>query len=200
MKRKLTFLVKATAAIAIIACFWIVFQFISITLIGEKEEIVEADTIIVLGAAVWPQGPSPALQARVYRSWQLYQDGLASTLLVSGGLGINPPTEAEAMAQVAQELGVAADDIVLEPNATTTWENLVYSKQIMEEKGFNNALVVTDAFHMKRTKLMAKDLGMEIYAVPAKNSVLYKNTGLRLQYTLREVAALSQYYLLRLLG
>ena len=56
---------------------------------------VTYDVIVVLGAAVWPGGqPSPALQRRVMHAVDLMQRGYAAYLLVTGGMGQYPPTEA----------------------------------------------------------------------------------------------------------
>ena len=178
---------------------WFTYQYYSILQVGEQTEPQPADVIIVLGAAVWPQGPSPALQARIYYATQLYHEGYAGKLILSGGLGENPPTEAEAMAVVATVLDVKADAMYLEKEARNTRENLAFSKEIMEENNWETAIIVTDVFHIKRALLIAEALGLEAYGAPAKNSVLYRNRSLRIRYTVREVLALISYYLYNIL-
>ncbi len=178
---------------------WFTYQYYSILQVGEQTEPQPADVIIVLGAAVWPQGPSPALQARIYYATQLYHEGYADKLILSGGLGENPPTEAEAMAVVATVLDVKADAMYLEKEARNTRENLAFSKEIMEENNWETAIIVTDVFHIKRALLIAEALGLEAYGAPAKNSVLYRNRSLRIRYTVREVLALISYYLYNIL-
>jgi len=177
---------------------WAGIQYWSISKIGEEAIPQPADVIIVLGAAVWPQGPSPALQARIDRAVELYNQGYADKIILSGGLGKNPPTEAEAMKVSMLRSGVETSAIHLEKEATNTIENIKYSKEIMEEYGWQSAIIVSDSFHMKRALLIAKNLGVDAYGAPAKNSVLYKNQQLRISYTLREVLALNRYYLLML--
>ncbi len=171
------------------------YQYYSILHVGEHAEPQPADVIIVLGAAVWPQGPSPALQARIYYATRLYHEGYADKLILSGGLGENPPTEAEAMAVAASVLDVKADAMYLEKEARNTRENLAFSKNIMEENNWETAIIVTDVFHIKRALLIAGDLGLSASGAPAKNSVLYHNRNLKIRYTIREVLALTNYYL-----
>ena len=68
---------------------------------------VTYDAIVVLGAAVWPGGqPSPALQRRVMHAVDLLQQGYAAYLLVTGGVGKYPPTEAEVMQRLAVAHGI----------------------------------------------------------------------------------------------
>ncbi len=182
-------------AIIILLLCWVSYQYLSIQHLGESAEPQPADVIIVLGAAVWPQGPSPALQARIYYATQLYHEGYADKLILSGGLGENPPTEAEAMAVAATALDVRADALYLEKEARNTRENLAFSKDIMDENNWETAIIVTDVFHIKRALLIAEDLNLKAYGAPAKNSVLYRNRSLRIRYTVREVFALMGNYL-----
>src|SRR5882724_3797868 len=68
---------------------------------------VTYDVIVVLGAAVWPGGqPSPTLQRRVMHAVDLMQQGYAVYLLVTGGMGHYPPTEAEVMQRLAVAHGI----------------------------------------------------------------------------------------------
>ncbi len=187
-----------TCIMMILGLTWVGFQYWSITKIGEETSPGPADVIIVLGAAVWPHGPSPALQARLTHAVQLYEAGYADRMILTGGLGNHPPTEAEAMQAAMLVLGVEREAMYLEEQATNTVENLKFSREIMQEQGWERAIIVSDFFHIKRALLIAGDLGIDAVGAPAKNSVLYQNRDLRVSNTLREVLALSSYYLLRL--
>ena len=192
VKKKTLF---APVLILLILICLLVYQYKSILLVGERAEPSPADVIIVLGAAVWPQGPSPALQARVEYAAQLYHEGYADKIIMTGGMGQNPPTEAEAMAAAAAELDVKAGAIYLEKEAGNTRENLEYSQGIMEANGWRTAIIVTDLFHIKRALLLAEELDLSACGAPAKLSPLYQNSILKARYTLREVFALKWYYL-----
>jgi uncharacterized SAM-binding protein YcdF (DUF218 family) len=199
MKRIYSRLVATLGVIIFLLSIWCSYQYWSITTVGENTEPEKADVIIVLGAAVWPTGPSPALQARIEHSAAVYNKGLAGYFILSGGLGQYPPSEAEAMGHVLKLLGINPSVMYFEDEATNTIENLKLSKAIMEEKGFETAIIVTDFFHLKRALMIAEDVGIEAYGSPAKNSVLYRNKDLRLKYTIREVLAITQYYFKRLI-
>ncbi len=160
-----------------------------------------ADAIIVLGCAVWPgERPSPALYARIQHAVALYRAGYASHLILSGGLGTYPPTEAEAMRRVAAQAGVPAEALVLEEQSHSTEDNLANSGAIMQARGWKNAIVVSDPFHMYRAELIAHDLGMEVYGSGAMDSPMYTDLGLRARSTARESIALVWYYGTRVLG
>ncbi|WP_051569078.1 YdcF family protein [Alkaliphilus transvaalensis] len=185
---------KVVGVLMVVIISWCVFQYISISSVGEKAKPGEADVIIVLGAAVWPTGPSPALQARVYRSNEIYKEGFSNSFILTGGLGKYPPTEAEAMAKILSNLGIEENALFLEDQATNTRENIKFSKKIMEEQGWETAIIVTDVFHMKRALLLASDYGIKAYGASVKNTHLYSNKLYKFRYTAREVLAISRYY------
>lgn len=122
---------------------------------------LRADVIVVLGAALRPDGgPSPALERRVARGVRAFRDGLADHLLMSGGAARHPTPEAEAMAALALAHGVPAERIVLEPRSANTFQNALFSGAIMAERGWRRAAVVTDPFHMRRALFVFRRLGI----------------------------------------
>jgi len=185
-------------ALTLLPILWIIYQYQSILAIGESAKPEPADVIIILGASVWPLGPSPALQARIEHGAYVHAQGLAGYFIVTGGLGTHPPTEAEAMKQELINMGINPRIILLEDSSTSTFENLMFSKAIMAEHNFETAIIVTDVFHTKRALLMAKDLNIKASGAPARESPLYTYKNLRRNYTLREVVALTWYYLYRI--
>ncbi|WP_202081021.1 YdcF family protein [Caldalkalibacillus salinus] len=171
----------------------IVVQYQDILRTGEEASPVKTDVILVLGAGVWEGGPSPALVSRTQHAAELYKQGFAPYIIVSGGLGEHPPTEAEAMQNILVEHDVPREAIILEDRAKNTAQNLAYSYELMEENEWSSVLIVTDVFHVKRAKLVAQDLPVEVHASGVKESILYQNSALRVRYTLREVLALNWY-------
>ena len=97
------------------------------------------DVIIVLGAAVWPGGqPSPALRRRVTHAVHLLQSEKGRRLLVTGGLGKHAPAEADVMRQLAIDAGVPPSLILVEDQATSTFEQVV---GVAERKGQSETVV-----------------------------------------------------------
>jgi uncharacterized SAM-binding protein YcdF (DUF218 family) len=160
-----------------------------------------ADTIIVLGSAVYPgERPSPSLAARTRKAIALYRDGYASHLIFSGGLGYNPPTEAEAMRRLALNAGVPDDAIILEDQSHSTEANLANSQAIMAAHGWRTAIIVSAPYHLFRAELVARDLGMSATGAPAREDPTFTAPHLHVWYTLRETLALLWYYATRLTG
>ena len=202
MRRKLPYLTVGlllSLLTVIVICFVVTYR--SIDERGNRDDTRLADAIIVLGAAVWPdERPGPSLRARTEWAIELYQDGYASFLILSGGLGRYPPEEAEVMRRLAVEAGIPSEALVLEKGAHSTWESLLYTSEIMQERGWDTALIVSDPFHMKRALLMAGDIGLSVYASPALNSPTHKSLPRRIFYTSREALALWWYLIQRTIG
>src|SRR5690606_981427 len=122
-----------------------------------------ADVLIVLGAAVWSGGrASPTLQKRVAHGVDLLKAGAAPWVMVTGGLGRHPPTEAEVMRRLATEAGADSSRIILEDRATTTLESAEFCTAIMRKHGWTSAIIVTDGYHLPRSLMAFRALGAEV--------------------------------------
>ena len=117
--------------------------------------------IVVLGAAVWADGPSPTLRRRVMHGARLFHDTPGAVVICCGGLGKHPPTEAEAIAMLLREAGVPDSAIRLEDTSTNTRENLRFALPILGTLGLHRIVIVSDAFHLPRAKLIARRLGLQ---------------------------------------
>ena len=161
----------------------------------------QVDAIIVLGAAVWPsERPSPTLNARIQHAIALYRAGYAPRLILSGGLGRYPPSEAEAMRREMVKAGIPNDALFLEDQSHSTEENLGFSKKIMDAHGWRTAIIASDPSHLYRAEIIARDLGIEAYGSPALLSPTWTAERLRLWNTGREAGALVWYYVTRVTG
>lgn len=178
--------------VLVAACFAVTYR--TIDQRSGRSDLRQADVILVLGSAVWPnEQPSPSLRARTERAIELYQEGYASHLLLSGGLGRYPPEESEVMRRLAAAAGIPDQALVLDKKARSTRESVTAAKQIMEERGWETALIVSDPFHIQRALLISEDAGFEAYGVPALQSPTYTIPARRRFYTAREVLALWYY-------
>ncbi len=160
--------------------------------INEPDSI---DVLIVLGAGVWGDRPSPQLQLRLETAASLYKKNPEMTVLVSGGQGPDEwISEAQAMHDTLIALGVSDTSILMEEDSTSTVENLRYSKAVLDSLGFENPSIgiVTTDFHMYRAKMLARRFGMEAQGQSAPNVpiIIVKNT-------LREIAALIKDFVIR---
>jgi uncharacterized SAM-binding protein YcdF (DUF218 family) len=156
-----------------------------------------ADTAIVLGASLRHDVPSPGLQERLDHAVQLYRDGKFKQFIVSGGLDHNGSklTEAEGMQLYLIKQGIAKKHIWLENEATSTYENLLFSKRIMSEQGFVSAIIVTHDFHGARSMDIARTLDIKQVAISTTGSkVLFMP-----YHEARETLAYSKWELTKLL-
>ncbi|KHF36432.1 vancomycin high temperature exclusion protein [Paenibacillus sp. P1XP2] len=149
------------------------------------------DVGIVLGASMWGDAPSPGLKERLDEALKLYNEKKFSYMIVSGGLDKpgNQYTEAEGMRNYLVQHGVPESAVILENKARSTYENLLYSKQIMKERGFKSAVIVTHQYHGMRSKDIADFLD---YADPKLG--LTESKTLQMKYHKpREVLAYTKW-------
>lgn len=171
-------------------CLWVEWQ-------GRQEEIVPADAIVVLGAAQWNGRPSPVLQARLDRAIELYQQGYASWLVLTGGsVPGDPHSEAAVGRAYAMAQGVPAEAILIEDRSRTTLENLQGASSLLQTRQARSILLVSDPFHMARALCIARDLGLAAHPAPTHTSPVSQEALSRAGYDLREAAALLGYWLL----
>jgi uncharacterized SAM-binding protein YcdF (DUF218 family) len=146
-----------------------------------KARGIECDVIVVLGAALAPDGRlGPALEERVVAGAAAWHAGRAPLVIMTGA------KEAGAMRARAVELGVPADVILLERTARTTRENATATTVIMRRRGLARALIVTQPYHSRRSVSAFRRAGVEAepLGLPARD---------RWWPVLREVVALASY-------
>jgi uncharacterized SAM-binding protein YcdF (DUF218 family) len=115
------------------------------------------DAIMVLGYPANRDGtPSPEQRERVLEAVREYQAGVAPRLIMTGGAAHNEYTEAHVMAQLAESQGVPAPDVLEEPQAQNTIQNIFYSAQIMHAHGWRSAEVVSSPSHLPRASLIVR--------------------------------------------
>ena len=146
---------------------------------------------LILGAAVWPDGPSPSLRRRTQSALKLWQEGEVDHLVPCGGLGRHPPAEASAMADLLHAAGVPAEAITCEYRSTNTAENLRFALPILDALGTRAPVIVTDAYHMPRARIIARRLGLAPRPAPVPPAGGHWPTILR--GTLREIPACLAY-------
>ena len=136
----------------------------------------KAEAIVVLGGGTYPaQYPRPTVEMsgagdRVYYAANLYREGRAPIVLLSGG-NIDWMTNAEAtpaseMAEIITFMGVPQSALLLEDRSQNTNEDAIFSTQMLKEKGIHRILLVTSAIHMPRAMAVFKKQGLEVIPAP----------------------------------
>lgn len=108
-----------------------------------------ADAIVVLGQRLTHEGTgSTILWNRMRMAKLLLDEGWAPRLIVTGDQERNGVTEADKMVEYGLALGIPAELMEKEPRARTTVENASYSAELMVQRGWTSALVVTGQWHL----------------------------------------------------
>lgn len=153
---------------------------------GKKDEKSPSDVAIVLGAAVWDGEVSPVYRERINHAITLYEDGFVDYIILTGGFGEGSyKSDSQVAKEYALSQGVPEERILTEEKSTITEENLEFSKEIMDENGFETAIIVSDPLHMKRSMLMAKDYNINALSSPTTTS-MYKSLKTKIPFLLRE--------------
>ena len=148
--------------------------------------------IVVLGTAQYNGWPGPVFRARLDHALDLWRDGYAPLLVVTGGKRPGDGfTEAEAARAYLAEAGVPAGAIVGEDAASDTWESMQSVGTLLEPLGVDEVIIVSDGFHLFRSRLMARDVGLRSWGSPAEASPIRTGGGGELSYVLREAAAVA---------
>lgn len=177
-RRRVWWRLLLLAVVAVVAYFGVTFFQVWST--GRSDQVRPVDAIVVMGAAQYDGTPSPQLAARLDHAADLYALGLAPLVVVTGGKQPDDRfTEAEASAHYLVDRGVPADAIVLENDGRTTFESLHGVAGILDARGLDSVLIVTDPFHSLRSRLIAEDAGLDAYVSPTPSSVVTGGNELR---------------------
>ncbi|MFE5317328.1 YdcF family protein [Paenibacillus sp. NPDC056579] len=180
MKRKSAkrTLARIVIALCCAALLWIGYLLWLMGSLTDNPE-TKGDVGIVLGAALWGDKPSPGLRERLDKAVELYRTGRIPGLIVSGGagsaqeIGESRLTEAEGMRNYLLEQGIPRDVIWMENQSTDTYENLLFSKSIVQEHHWRKVVIITHQYHAARALDMAEFLGYEHpAAAPVTSKVL----------------------------
>ena len=128
----------------------------------ECEELADVDCIIVLGAAVWGNKPSPMLEDRLLEGIKLYQNNVSSKIIMSGDHGQEEYDEVNIMKNYAIQKGVPSEDIFMDHAGFSTYESIYRARDIFQAK---KIVIVTQKYHLYRTLYIANKLGLEAYGV-----------------------------------
>jgi vancomycin permeability regulator SanA len=121
---------------------------------------------IVFGARVWEGGvPSNTLHDRVLAAVESYQAGKVKKLLMSGDRSGPEYDEPAAMKQLAMDLGVPAENIVLDPKGFRTYDTCRRAKEIFK---IDKAILFTQDYHQPRAQYLCDNLGIDSIGIDTK--------------------------------
>lgn len=161
---------------------------------GDPKE--DCEYVVVLGAKVRPDGPSVSLMDRIRTAAKYLDENPEVIAIVSGGKGADEPiTEAKCMYDELVALGIDPRRIWVEDKATSTWENLHFSLDLIEKHTGRRPVkigILSSEYHLFRASLFAKACNVEAVGIPATTSRLSQ----RINHFMREIAGVWHYILL----
>ena len=130
----------------------------------EYSQLTDVDCILVLGAGIWGDKPSPMLEDRLNEAISLYKNGVSSKIIMSGDHGKTDYDELNTMKNYAIQQGIPSEDIFMDHAGFSSYESMFRAKEIF---GANKIVIVTQKYHLYRSIYIARQLGIEAYGVGA---------------------------------
>jgi len=158
-----------------------------VLVVSQQDQRLPADAIVVLGAAQYNGRPSPVLRARLDHALQLYREGLAPRIVVTGGVGRGDTTSEATVARhylIARK--VPPDAVIEQPQGRSTQASMTAVADWLAGARLQRVILVSDPFHMFRLRLEARRTALEAYTSPTESSPISDNPVLELRYLAAE--------------
>jgi len=186
--RRLVRFIRRVVIFGMVAFFmlWII-SASAVLIWSARDEARPAHAIVVLGAAQYAGRPSPVLRARLDHALNLWKRNLAPLLILTGGTGLGDTTSEAAVGRTyAKKRGVPDTLILVENEGRTTRESMKAVAGMLEVRGLQSALLVSDPFHMLRLRILARRFGFTPYTSPTRTSPIDPNREERWKYIFSE--------------
>jgi uncharacterized SAM-binding protein YcdF (DUF218 family) len=145
--------------------------FVQVWRAARSDDTRPSQAIVVLGAAQFDGQPSAVFRARLEHAAELYEEGVAPTIVVTGGKQPGDRfTEAETGATYLHGLGVPDAAILRETTSRSSWESLSASARFLDERGMTKVVLVSDPFHSLRIEAIAEEIGLDAVTSPTRTS------------------------------
>lgn len=128
------------------------------------------DCVLVLGAGVWGESPSPMLEERLNRGIEVYKTGCADRILMSGDHGRTEYDEVNVMKDFAVGKGAVAEEVFMDHAGFSTYESMYRAKEVFQVE---KVVIVTQKYHLYRAVYNARRLGLDAYGVAADGQYNY---------------------------
>ncbi len=148
----------------------------------EYQQLKDVDYILVLGASVRRERPSPMLEDRLKKAIELYNINTQNKILVTGDHTKEDYDEVTIMKNYLLENNIPEEKIIMDPAGVSTYDSIFrVQKQLKAKK----IIIVSQKYHLYRALYIANSLGIEAYGVPA-DDIKYKGATYR---KVREILA-----------
>ena len=139
---------------------------------GSLQELHKADAIVVFGAAEYAGHPSPVLRARLDHAFDLFRQGIAPVVIITGGAASDPHfSEGGVGRDYLKRRGIPERNLIAETQGSDTAQSAVRVAVIMRANGLHSCVAVSDAYHVFRIKRLLEHEGVgPVYVAPRPDS------------------------------
>ncbi|WEK71092.1 MAG: YdcF family protein [Candidatus Chryseobacterium colombiense] len=147
---------------ASVIILWFFVHSTYITIDGLSDHDQHADLAVILGNKVNEDGTlSKRLEKRLESGIDLYQNHRIKKILVSGGLGKEGFYEGDKMKEFLVEKGIPDSLIIVDNHGDNTRATVINTLKLKPQLKFNSIIIVSQYFHVTRTKKLFEDQGFE---------------------------------------
>ena len=148
----------------------------------EATKLDNIDCILILGAGIRGNAPSPMLEDRLLEGISLYQNQVSPKILASGDHMNKDYDEVNVMKDYLVGHKIPSQDVFMDHAGISTYDSIYRAKHIFQAK---KIIIVTQEYHLHRALYIAKQLGIEAYGI-SSNPRTYTNQEIR---EVREILA-----------
>ena len=148
----------------------------------EELKSEEIDCILVLGAGIRDNNPTPMLEDRLLTGIELYTNNISNKIIVSGDHGQEHYDEVNVMKDYLLEKEIPSENIFMDHAGFSTYDSIYRAKEIFKTK---KVVIVTQKYHLYRALYIAKELDLDAYGIEANKREYF----LQLKRDIREILA-----------
>lgn len=178
--------VRLAVLVGAAAALYVAVTFIQVWHASRQDDPSPASAIVVMGAAQWNGVPSPVLRARLDHAAELWTEGAAPVVVVTGGKQPgDATTQGQTGYQYLRDVGLPDEALKVEVGGTNSYEELAASAVILRQAELgDDVIVVTDPYHAFRVEAIAREVGLDAHVSPTSSTTSMRSLA-------RETAAVA---------
>lgn len=182
-RRRRRILTRVVLLAAAVVALYVAVTFLQVVDASRSDDRSGSDAVVVLGAAQYDGRPSPVLKGRLDHALDLYRDGVAPKIVLTGGKRSGDRfTEAYSGYRYLAGNGVPGDDLIVVTDGSSTWDSLRAAERVLGREGARSVTLVSDSYHSFRVRAIADEVGLSAGVSPTGGSPsvpeLVRETGL----------------------
>jgi uncharacterized SAM-binding protein YcdF (DUF218 family) len=164
-------LLSFVAVLAGVLAILIVAAAIGVVRSADLQQLHPADAIVVFGAAEYSGRPSPVFKARLDHAYDIFQKGIASVVITTGGAGEDPNySEGGVGHDYLMRRGIPENSLIAETQGADTAQSARRVAVIMRTNNMKTCVAVSDQYHVFRIQKLLEHEGLRVYVAPRPDS------------------------------